>query len=106
MPNFLQKLFKTEKRNSCVSQDLYNLGLLFNSGYIDAASTHLSAFYSCLELISNSIAELPILVMKGKEVLETHQIYDAFDNSLLFFKLSNLCYFRNSRIHYHDKRNV
>ena len=83
MPNFFKKLFNNEKRNACITQDYYNLGLKFGSNYSDNNCTTLSSFYSCLELISNSIAELPIYVMKDNSILDTHPIYDAFDNSLL-----------------------
>lgn len=82
--------WKTEKRNS-EEQTQYSpyggLGLeaMFNSYLMPAIS--LSSVFAAVELISNSVAELPIKVKTNKDnqssIINNHPIYNLFNNSLL-----------------------
>lgn len=82
--------WKTEKRNVIgdSANDKYALGLdksLNNKADIPAMS--LSAVFAAIELISNSVAELPINIKTTKEnktsIVSNHPIYKAFGNSLI-----------------------
>ena len=83
--------WKSEKRNNEEQTPTYSpyggLGLeaLFNP-YVMPAIT-LSAVFAAVELISNSVAELPIAVKTKKEnkssIVNQHPIYNIFNNSLL-----------------------
>lgn len=81
--------WKQEKRNAeGLTYNPYGgLGLdaIVNHGLIPAVS--LSAVFSAIEIISNSVAELPINVKTKEEnkvtILKNHQLYHLFDNCLL-----------------------
>ena len=83
--------WKSEKRNNTEQTSAYSpysgLGLeaLFNP-YVMPAIT-LSAVFAAVELISNSVAELPIAVKTKKDnkssIVNQHPIYNIFNNSLL-----------------------
>lgn len=84
------KFWKSEKRDN-ENQTQYSpysgLGLeaFFNSYLMPAIS--LSAVFAAVELISNSVAELPISVKTNKDnkssIVANHPIYNIFDNCLL-----------------------
>lgn len=58
-----------------------NTGLLFGNLFQNGNALTLSAVYRCVELISDSIASLPINVeTKRGEYLPSHQLYQVFDN--------------------------
>lgn len=81
---------KTEKRD--INQDsgayLWHGGLGFTNfrGMETMPAISLSAVFSAIELISNSIAELPIDVKTNKQnktsVIKNHAIYRIFDNCI------------------------
>lgn len=81
--------WKREKRNAeGLTYNPYGgLGLdaIVNHGLIPAVS--LSAVFAAIEIISNSVAELPINVKTKEEnkvtILKNHQLYHLFDNCLL-----------------------
>jgi HK97 family phage portal protein len=81
--NFFNK--KTEQRS--LDNNVGGLGLSNLATNSQIPSISLSAVFSAIEIISNSVAELPINV-KTKEddktgLLKVHPIYDALNNSLL-----------------------
>lgn len=57
--------------------------LIFGGYKLEDSATSLSAFYAALELISNSIAQLPILVKKNNEVDKNHPINFLFKDGLM-----------------------
>lgn len=57
--------------------------VIFGGYKLEAQSTSLSAFYGALELISNSIAQLPILVKRKDELDEQHPINILFKDMLI-----------------------
>lgn len=57
--------------------------LIFNGYKLEDKCTSLSAFYAAMELISNSIAQLPILVKRDNEVDSEHPINLVFKDMLI-----------------------
>ena len=57
--------------------------LIFGQFRLDDASTTLSAFFSAMELISNSVAQLPILVKRDLDVDYNHPINLLFKHTLM-----------------------
>lgn len=58
-----------------------NTGLMFGNLFQNGSALTLSAVYRCVELISDSVASLPINVETKKgEYLPNHQLYQVFDN--------------------------
>lgn len=57
--------------------------LIFAGYNLDGSSTSLSAFYAAMELISNSVAQLPILVKRNNKVDNNHPINLLFKNGLI-----------------------
>lgn len=57
--------------------------LIFGGYKLEDSATSLSAFYAALELISNSIAQLPILVKRNNEVDSNHPINLLFKDGLI-----------------------
>lgn len=58
-----------------------NTGLLFGNLFQNGNSLTLSAVYRCVELISDSVAILPIdIETKDGKYLQSHQLYQVFDN--------------------------
>ena len=54
------------------------------AGYnLDGSATSLSAFYAAMELISNSVAQLPILVKRNNKIDTNHPINLLFKDSLI-----------------------
>lgn len=79
---------KSEKRNNETieeSHDGVGLGLFFNKHSQPAIS--LSAVFAAVELISNSVAELPITIKTSKDnktsIIDNHPLYKVFETSLL-----------------------
>lgn len=56
---------------------------IFQGFKLDAAATSLSAFFGATELISNSVAQLPILVKRNNNVDFNHPINYLFKNGLI-----------------------
>ena len=57
--------------------------LIFGGYKLEDSATSLSAFYAALELISNSIAQLPILVKKNNKINKNHPINLLFKAGLI-----------------------
>lgn len=57
--------------------------LIFGGYKLEDSATSLSAFYAALELISNSIAQLPILVKKNNKINKNHPINLLFKDGLI-----------------------
>ena len=82
------RFWKREKRDNEIEYNPYGgLGLenILNLQVTPAIS--LSAVFAAVEIISNSVAELPINVKTTEEnkvsVLKSHPLYHIFDNCLL-----------------------
>lgn len=82
------KFWKSEKRDNEITYNPYGgLGLdaIINQAVTPAIS--LSSVFAAVEIISNSVAELPINVKTKEEnkisILKTHPLYHIFDNCLL-----------------------
>jgi HK97 family phage portal protein len=77
------------KRSKEPAQDQYNINdpvatsLIFSGYKLENACTSLSAFYAALELISNSMAQLPIVVKRDNEVDKNHPINLLFKDMLI-----------------------
>lgn len=57
--------------------------LIFAGYTIDGSATSLSAYYAAMELISNSVAQLPILVKRNNAIDTKHPINLLFKNALI-----------------------
>ena len=57
--------------------------LLFKGFQFQAAATTLSSFYGAMELIANSIAQLPILIKRDNEIDKNHPLNFLFKNGLI-----------------------
>ena len=57
--------------------------LIFGGYRLEDKCTSLSSFYSALELISNSIAQLPIVVKRDNEVDKNHPLNLLFKDMLI-----------------------
>ena len=80
-------LFDIFKRNrndihdAVLTTPSVNTGLLFGNLFQNGNSLTLSAVYRCVELISDSVAILPIdIETKDGKYLPNHQLYQVFDN--------------------------
>ena len=79
---------KQEKRDNTVNEpQIYSAALPFSLLYKQNNATSLSAVFRATEIISDSIAMLPIKVKinngKHKDEVESHPLYIAFDNNLI-----------------------
>lgn len=77
------------KRNRTVSKEpeyinnhLTNGGLLFGTIGTQKSALCLSAVFSAIEIITNSIAELPILIKSGKEIVTNHSLNTVFKSGV------------------------
>lgn len=73
--------------NQDIHQSLGGTGWTIFNNLNTLPTMSLSSVFACVELISNSVAELPVNVNTEQEgkttTLPTHAIYDMFNNSLL-----------------------
>lgn len=79
---------KQEKRDNTVNEpEVYSAALPFAQLYQQNSAQSLSAVYRATEIISDSIAMLPIKVKINngihKEELSSHTLYFAFDNNII-----------------------
>lgn len=89
--NWFQKMFRSGEEiqsiNQEMNQSLGGQGFSIFHALNQVPSMSLSSVFSCVEHISNSIAELPINVntyQDGKKtILKSHPIYDVFENNVL-----------------------
>lgn len=86
----LFNIFKRNtKRNTIDEETISNISMALQFGqmYIDSASKSISAVYRAVDLISDSIAVLPIKIRdkhaSHNEDIESHPIHQAFDNGFL-----------------------
>jgi HK97 family phage portal protein len=80
--------WKKENRNIIgTGQEKSALGLDKATNNKEIPAMSLSAVFAAVELISNSVAELPIMVKTQKEnqvsIIDNHPIYRAFNNSVM-----------------------
>ena len=84
---FFNNIFPRIDKRSLEQVDESGLGLSNFVSKSSIPSINLSAVFAAIELISNSVAEIPINVNTRQEdeetILKVHPIYDAFNNSLL-----------------------
>lgn len=81
----LRKFFGLgEKRDAVTPQSFFSGALPFGSNYASQSALNVSAFFAGVNLISNSIAMLPIKVLikdsKGRNELSTHPVNIVFGN--------------------------
>lgn len=80
-------LFSIFKRNTQeatqVQEDGFAASILFGQYRLDNSATSLSAFFAARELISNSIAQLPINVKFDNELRPDHKLNHVFNTNLL-----------------------
>lgn len=87
--SFLDIFKRKEKRS--ISEDeavsILSMALQFGAAYIDESSKSISAVYRAVDLISDSVAVLPIKIRNKNashnEDISTHPIHKAFNNSFL-----------------------
>lgn len=77
-------IFKRSKDNA-VAEDNPNsaTSLLFGQFRLDSSATTLSAFFAALELISNSIAQLPIIIRNNGEQVYDNHLNLLFTNTMM-----------------------
>lgn len=86
-------IFKHEKRDndqaasvtqeSVLPSDPAATSVLFRGYALDGAATSLSAFFAAMELISNSVAQLPILVKNNDVIDKSHNINFLFKDMMI-----------------------
>lgn len=74
---------KTETRDLQATPDSLAASLIFGSYRLDESATTLSAFFAATELISNSVAQLPISVKRETGIDKNHPINLLFKNGLI-----------------------
>ena len=74
---------KTETRDLQANPDSLAASLIFGSYRLDESATTLSAFFAATELISNSVAQLPISVKRETGIDKNHPINLLFKNGLI-----------------------
>jgi len=83
--------FEITRRNNVQVQDQEPIpvsdpaatSLIFGGYKLDGASTSLSAFFGAVELISNSVAQLPILVKRDDTIDKNHNLNLIFKDGLI-----------------------
>lgn len=85
--SLFSNLFKRNTQNEVVAPDTYQennaLAAIFGKINLDDTATALSAFFAAVQLISNSVAQLPIVVKTNDEVNTAHPINSIFKNTLM-----------------------
>lgn len=104
---------KTEKRDNTPNEpQVYSAALPFAQLYQQNAATNLSVVFRATDLISDSIAQIPIQVKlkngKNRDEVNSHPIYQAFDNNLiskftLMKKLVSDCILKGSGFAYVER---
>ena len=74
---------KTETRDLQATPDSLAASLIFGSYRLDESATTLSAFFAATELISNSVAQLPISVKRETGIDKNHPINLLFKNGFI-----------------------
>ena len=81
------KIFNTERRSidsNLTDEGTSAVSCLLGAGWqADSPSTSLSAYFAARNLISSSIAQLPILTKVNKDVVERHKLTLLFDTALM-----------------------
>lgn len=81
MKNPFKNIFK--RNGGTEEQDPQASALLFGQYALNESSTSLSAFFAATELISNSVAQLPIKIMREHQIDSNHPLNSLFQNMLL-----------------------
>lgn len=85
--NLLDDLKNKEKRSLKRSYNPYNSGALFFGRYDNGSAMNISAVFAAVDIISNSLAELPIqvkLVQDGaNDNLDSHKLVQLFNNGII-----------------------
>ena len=74
---------RKKEQRGYVDDEQSATSLIFRGYRLDESATSLSAFFSAMELISNSIAQLPIEVRRNEEIDKTHPLNFVFKNMLI-----------------------
>ena len=74
---------RKKEQRGYVDDEQSATSLIFRGYRLDESATSLSAFFSAMELISNSIAQLPIEVRKNEEIDKKHPLNFVFKNMLI-----------------------
>jgi HK97 family phage portal protein len=80
----ISNIFKRNLNNNTQQTEVSETSsVIFGQFRLDASATSLSAFFAARELISNSIAQLPIVVKFNNEIYNEHQLNDLFKTNLI-----------------------
>lgn len=74
---------RKKEQRGYVDDEQSATSLIFRGYRLDESATSLSAFFSAMELISNSIAQLPIEVRRDEEIDKKHPLNFVFKNMLI-----------------------
>jgi HK97 family phage portal protein len=81
----LFKKKETEKRNNEITYvKPYSSGALFFNYYDNGTAMGLSTVFAAVDMISNSMAELPIIIKSNKDdtnIISSHPIVKLFDSA-------------------------
>lgn len=82
----ISNIFKRDvnsAKNEKAAEQGFAASVLFGQYRLDNSATSLSAFFAARELISNSIAQLPIHVKYDNELRPDHKLNYVFNNNLI-----------------------
>lgn len=82
----ISNIFKRDvnsAKNEQAAEQGFAASVLFGQYRLDNSATSLSAFFAARELISNSIAQLPIQVKYDNELRPDHKLNYVFNNNLI-----------------------
>jgi HK97 family phage portal protein len=82
----VSNIFKRNIENREVQQQQEGssaTSVIFGQYRLDASATSLSAFFAARELISNSVAQLPIDIKFDNEINKSHKLNQLFKNGLI-----------------------
>lgn len=105
--NYIEKFFRSFEKRDNKQVQAYNPftgnGSLFFGQYDFSSNPWaISAVFAAVELISNSVAELPIFIVKNKNRKDNHRLLDLFRNNaiskFIFMKqmITDLLFYGNS----------
>ena len=85
--NLLDNLFNREKRSLPRTYNPYSSGALFFGRYDNGSAMNISAVFAAVDIISNSLAELPIQVKQVDDgfnaTTDTHKIVQLFNSGVI-----------------------
>jgi len=83
---FLGNLFNknnTQQEKRGLEEEVSATSVIFGTYTLDGSATSLSAFFAALELISNSVAQLPIQIKREREIDTNHPLNLVFKSTLI-----------------------